>query len=324
MPFELDTPPRLSIRAENLPRFNDAGVSPPAPKSVIAVLLFWLAARATGIARAIRPLTVRLVPVLSKAVRSGTRHNATRIFGRPLSSSEQRVFTRDVVSHLYEFVTDIGRSSREPGDRILARVGSVEGEAAYRSLRARGRGVVLVTAHMGSFEVGLAALKRVERRVHVVYKRDASATFERMRTQMRRRIGVIETAIDDGLSAWLHLRDALRNGDAVVMQADRSVPGQRSTVVPFLHGHLRMPTGAVQLARLAACPIVPVFTVRLASGRFAVLLHPAIEPGGCADIPDSNDPGVIAVARAIESMVAKFPTQWLILAPAFEEDVADA
>ncbi|MBC7835819.1 MAG: lysophospholipid acyltransferase family protein [Phycisphaerales bacterium] len=297
------------------------GLGPPTVTPAALVPFFWLAAHAPRIVRGIQPLATCLVPLVSGTARAQTRRNALRIFGRALGRPEQRAFTRDVVNSFYEFVIDIGQSSRESVDQLLARIERVEGEGAYRSLRIQGRGTVLVTAHMGSFEVGLAALKRVEQRVHVVYKRDVTRTFESMRAKMRQTLGIIEAPIDGGLSTWMSLRDALLNGDVVVMQADRAMPGQKSAVVPFLHGHLRIPTGAVRLARLTGSPIVPVCTVRLASGRFAIHLHPAIEPGRSGDIPDSNDPTVLAVGKAIESMVATNPTQWLVLGAAFEEDV---
>lgn len=251
-----------------------------------------------------------------------TRRNATRIYGRALSNSEQKAFTRGVMSSFFEFVVDVGQSSRDTAERLLGRIERIEGEAAYRELRARGRGAVLVTAHMGSFEVGLAALRRAEPRVHVVFKRDASGPFESMRSRMRRTLGVLEAPIDEGLATWMDLRDALLSNDVVVMQADRTMPGQRSEVVPFLHGHLRIPTGAVRLARMTGSPIVPVYTVRLSSGRFAVHLHSAIEPGNGA--ASASDPSVVAVARSIESMVAQHPQQWLVLGAAFEEDAAHA
>ncbi|MBX3359038.1 MAG: lysophospholipid acyltransferase family protein [Phycisphaeraceae bacterium] len=285
---------------------------------------FGLAVRAPGVLRAIRPLVTRVVPLVSRGVRVQTRRNATRIFGRPLSPSEGRAFTRAVLDSFYEFILDVGQANREPIERLRGRIERVEGEEAYRALRGDGRGVVLVTAHMGSFEVGLAALMRVEQRVHVVYKRDASGPFEAMRARLRRLLGALEAPIDEGMSTWMGLRDALLGGDVVVMQADRAMPGQRFEVVPFLHGHLRLPTGAIRLARITGSPIVPVFTVRLASGRFAVHLCPAIEPGQSDPGPGATDPSLVAMARSIETMIARYPSQWLVLGAAFEEDAVSA
>jgi len=321
----LDSSVEATGRTSRSRNHIDTGPSASSVQSGTPVVLgpfFWLAALAPSFVRACRPLVMRLVPLVSRKVSSSTRRNATKIFGRSLTKPEQRAFTRGVVGNFFDFVIDVGQSSRETPERLLERIEVVEGEPAYRTARAGRRGAVLVTAHMGSFEVGLAALKRVERRVHVVFKRDASGPFEAMRARMRRTLGVLEAPIDDGLATWMDLRDALLNDDVVVMQADRTMPGQRSEVVPFLHGHLRVPTGAVRLARMTGSPIVPVFTLRLGTGRFAVYLFPAINPrgGGTA----ASDPAVVAVARSIESMVAKHPQQWLVLGAAFDEDAAHA
>lgn len=324
MAIQLDTPRAAQPSTPVPPISEPRGVERLTSTPPALGPYFWLAAHAPWLVRAIQPLATRLVPIVSTQVRVQTRKNAARIFGRTLHPAEQRAFTRSVVNHFYEFILDIGQSSNESVAQLFARIESVEGEAAYRALRAGGRGAVLVTAHMGSFEVGLAALTRAERRVHVVYKRDASVAFETIRARMRRTLGVIEAPIDDGLATWISLRDALRAGEVVVMQGDRAMPGQRSAVVPFLHGHLRVPTGAVRLAQLTGSPIVAVFTVRLASGRFAVHLSPAIEPGEPGSEIDAQAPSVLAVSRAIEEIVARYPTQWLVLNAAFEEDAQHA
>jgi len=324
MSVQLDLCP-VPDTARSVPtRAETRATEPPATTPRALGPFFWLAARSPRMMRALRAPLAWMIPYFAGSVRGHTRRNALRIFGRALDGVEQRAFTRGVVKSFYEFVVDVGQSCAESTEQLLQRVERVEGEAEYRAMRRTDRGAVLVTAHIGSFEVGLAALKRVERCVHVVYKRDASGPFESMRTGLRRRLGVIESPIDKGLATWMALRDALNGGGVVVMQADRAMPGQRSAVVPFLHGHLRVPTGAVRLARLTGSPIVPVFTVRLASGRFAMHLCRSIEPGDASCTSDSDDPAVLAIARSIELMVARYPTQWLMLGPAFEEDVAHA
>jgi KDO2-lipid IV(A) lauroyltransferase len=279
---------------------------------------FWLAAYAPWVVKFLRPLAVRVVPAVSRGVRDQTRRNAERVFGRELSAAERRAFTRGVLGSFYDFVADVGLAGRGSVERLHGLIERVEGAEGYAAARSKGRGAVMVTAHMGSFEVGLAALTRAEKpgAVRVVFRRDASGPFETMRARMRKMLGVIEAPIDDGLMTWMDLRDALLADGVVVMQADRAMPGQRSEVVPFLRGHLRIPTGAVRLARMTGSPIVPVFTVRLPSGRFAVELYPAIDAGA------DESAAVRAMAGAIESVVERHPTQWLVLGAAFEEDAS--
>jgi KDO2-lipid IV(A) lauroyltransferase len=172
-----------------------------------------------------------------------------------------------------------------------------------------------VTAHLGSFERGLAALAGAEPRIRVVFRRDTSAVFERQRARLRARLGVLEAPIDDGWSSWLPLRDALLADEVVVLQGDRAINGQRSIRIPFLHGHLRIPTGPVRLARLTGSPIIPVFAPRLPEGGVAVILGAPIEP--CDSGAD-----LTALAAAIESIVARHPDQWLAFEPVFDEDAS--
>ncbi len=265
----------------------------------------------------LRPVACAIVPLVSPAIRDATSRNARRIFGRELSGVGRRQFARDVVGAFYDFVVDVGRASRMSASELSGLVGDVEGLDAYRLARSRGRGAILVTAHLGAFETGLAALAREERRIRVVFKRDSTAGFERLRSRLHNTLGVIESPIDDGIDTWLGLRDALLNDEVVVMQGDRAVPGQRSEVVPFLSGHLRLPTGPVRLARMTESPIIPAFTVPGTHGGHRVLLKQPISSEG-------DDAGVLrALADAIAEVVARYPHHWLALEPMFHEDRAD-
>jgi KDO2-lipid IV(A) lauroyltransferase len=107
------------------------------------------------------------------------------------------------------------------------------------------------------------------------------------------------------------------------MQGDRAMPGQRSQTVPLLHGSVRLPTGPVKLAQLTGSPIVPVFVVRTAGGRYEVHLCEAIDVNDVdADATGGNpvDVALRALAARIETFIAKYPQQWLVLEPAFTED----
>ncbi len=300
-----------------------APVSP--PMTSLLGTFFRLAAWSPGMAAILRPIARLAVPLVSTAVRDATRKNSTRVFGRRLSRTEHRAYAREVVNSFYNFVVDVAGASNRSPEQLRSLVAHVDGLEAFRANRGAGRGAILVTAHFGSFECGLAALAREERRISVVFRRDADPAFEASRARLHRALGIVEAPIDDGLDTWLSLRDALLHNEVVVMQGDRAAPGQRTQTVPFLFGQLRLPTGPVRLARLTGSPIIPVFTVRQPDGRHRVLLLPAIEP----DTPptDAGDrapsASLRAIANSIASVVSRYPHQWLVLEPVFVEDLDD-
>ncbi len=276
---------------------------------------------------ALRPIACTAAPWCSGAMRAAINANSERIFGRPLRAREQRRFARRVIGSFYDFVLDVGRASKMSAEGLAGLVESVEGLDAYRAARKQGRGAVLVTAHVGTFEAGLAALAREEKRIRVVFKRDSVAAFERIRVRLHDALGVVEAPIDDGMGTLLALRDSLLNDEVVVMQGDRSVPGQKSAIVPFLHGHLRLPTGPVRLAQLTGAPIIPVFAIPTENGRYRVLLKPPIEvesdSNSAKDLPPTPSKALLALAASMAEVIAEYPHQWLVLEPVFHEDIED-
>src|SRR5204863_8657171 len=115
-----------------------------------------------------------------------------------------------------------------------------------------------------------------ERRIHVVFRRDRHWSFEQMRSEQRARLGIVEAPLDDGWDIWLRLREALLADEAVLLQGDSVLPGQRGVRVPFMGGHVELPAGPIKLAMATGAPIIPIFTVRGSPGRFRVIIEEPI------------------------------------------------
>jgi lauroyl/myristoyl acyltransferase len=272
-------------------------------------LLFRLTDVAPGLVRLCRPLFVRLAWSFCPGVRRATAANGARL----APTVDPRTFGLAVLGHFYDFVADVGR-----GRATAGAAAPPDDVAAYRAVRAARRGAVLVTAHMGSFEVGLTALAAEERTVHVVFKRDAVPAFDALRRRLRGRLGVIEAPVDDGsFAAWARLREALLRDEVVVIQGDRCLPGQKGQDVPVLGGHLTLPTGPFKLALSADAPVVPLFAVRQPDGRVSIQMRPAIS---VTDVASS----LAQYAAELTAQLEAHPTQWLVLHPAFREDAGGA
>jgi KDO2-lipid IV(A) lauroyltransferase len=281
--------------------------------------LFRLAAVAPGGVRALRPWIARLAHRFSPKIRASTDANAARILGPSITPAERRAFGVGVVSSFLDFVVDVGRSSRTSPGELLERVESVSGLDAYRAARALGKGAIVVTAHMGSFEVGLAALAHNEPKpIHVVFKRDPFSAFERLRASLRQRLNVREAPVDDGWTMWIRLRDALLDDEVVCIQGDRVMPGQKGVRVPMLDGHVLLPSGPVKLALAAGgAPIVPIFSIRTPADRIRIFIEDAIVISSA----EESDDAMRKLADVLARYVAAYPRQWLVLDKAFCEDV---
>src|SRR5439155_19959391 len=123
------------------------------------------------------------------------------------------------------------------------------------------------------------------------------------------KLGVIEAPIDDGLALWLRLREALLRDEVVMMHADRVIMGQKGCKVPFLHGHLLLPTGAIRLAMASGAPIIPALVIRRPDGRVRIHIEPhiTVEPSD-----EDPHPALLSFAATLEKYVRDYPEQWLL------------
>lgn len=290
------------------------------------------ARHATPLALALRRPMVWATWVSSPMIRAGTLANAARILGADSSARARASLARRVVASFYDFVCDMGRNRRLNVEQLAALVGEVEGNEHFTRAVSQGRGVVIVTAHLGSFETAVAALRaRAERipgtptlrvgRIHVVFKRDQLPVFDRMRSEQRRKLGVIEAPLDEGWTMWLRLRNALMRNEVVLMQGDRLLPGQSGERVRFLGGHIELPTGPAKLAIAAGSVLLPAFAVKDQRGFIKLSIEEPIHidpEGGAGQLPAV----MRRLGEAIERQVSRSPEQWLMLHPVWCEDRA--
>lgn len=316
-------PPHVAPSADAFPVVarNDAShVAQGSPDIRAAAVSFWLdrlfllAERAPRLLRLARVPLARLAYRCSASIRAGTLANAARILGPDSTPAERGAFARKVVEHFILFCHDIGRSLRMSPDELLSRIEHIEGHPHYDAARRQRRGAIVVTAHMGSFEVGMAALRRQDAKIHVVFRRDTFARFERMRAALRARLDISEAPVDEGWTVWMRLRDALQNDEVVVLQADRVMPGQKGHCVPVLGADMMLPAGPVKLAMATGAPIVPVFSIRTPTGGVRLCVEPAIEVRG-----NDIDQAMRQLAAVVGKYVQAHGEQWLMLQPAWCE-----
>ncbi len=278
--------------------------------------LFVCCRRTPWLTRGARGFFLRGAWACAPSLRSATTANARRILGPAASAANVRRVARGIIASFYDFVCDVGASLSQDRARLVGRIAAVHGHEHYLAARRDGAGAVVVTAHMGSFEVGVAALLEHDPIVHVVFKRDAIARFEQLRSRLHRSLGVRESPVDEGWGIWIRLRDALKRNEVVVVQGDRLMPGQRGLDVAVLGATMSLPTGPAKLALASGAPIVPIYSIRRPDGRIELFVEPAIRVGA----GDDPDKATAQLARILERYLLAYPDQWLMIQPAWCED----
>jgi KDO2-lipid IV(A) lauroyltransferase len=226
----------------------------------------------------------------------------------------------DVATTMVHFGHCLAEGLAAGGDRPPEFRFTLEGLDHLVRVRDGKRGAVLVTAHIGSWDVagGVSNLKGMDLAIAMAPERDAAARA--ISDASRARIGVKVFHVGDDPLAALPLARHVREGGAIALQIDRVPPGMRTSTATLFGRPWPVPLGPFQLAQVTGAPILPVFTARL--GFLHHLLH--------ADPPihiARGDDVQIAIARAmyaVETFIRRFPTQWFHFAEHPSIERADA
>jgi predicted LPLAT superfamily acyltransferase len=187
---------------------------------------------------------------------------------------------------------------------------SYEGEEHIRAAVAEGRGVILVSAHVGNWEAaGRLLRERVATNFSVAMVR-AEANALNAYLDKTQNAGLRIIPLDDA-DGGLQILAALRRGEAVAMHGDRFLPGARVRRMPFLGGEAAFPEGPFQLAALAGCPVITCFALRAGRRRYAFRAFAPQTLAGNSPRREADVEGALRLyAARVEAAVRENPCQW--------------
>ncbi|HEY4588449.1 MAG TPA: lysophospholipid acyltransferase family protein [Thermoanaerobaculia bacterium] len=203
------------------------------------------------------------------------------------------------------------RYERLSTDRVFTI--EAEGVEEWRELVGGPGGFILVTAHLGAWEVGsMLPASRDGRRVHVVREPETDPRAQRFIEGLIRRGGgeLYTTHFADDPQLGVGLLDALRRGEIVALQGDRPRSGGRTVEASLFGRSFALPVGPAALARAAGVPIVPVFVLREGRLRYRCLLRPALHVAQSGDRQRDLQEALAGFAADLEAVIRREPHQW--------------
>jgi predicted LPLAT superfamily acyltransferase len=186
-----------------------------------------------------------------------------------------------------------------------------EGEEEIRAALAEKRGVLLVTAHLGNWEVMGHLLERLATPVTLVMYDGVSPAMRRTldRLSEGRSFRVLYT--DGTPASAAAILEALRRGEIVGMMGDRLLSG-RGARVEFLGAAATLPVAPYVLAMTAGAPLLHVIALRTGSRRYALRAErrAPIKPGPRREREADLARWAGDFARFLERHLREFPHQW--------------
>jgi KDO2-lipid IV(A) lauroyltransferase len=215
---------------------------------------------------------------------------------------ERRRLARECFRHQLTNVTEcLYLTVREP-EQAGRRV-TVAGWEHAAAVVAAGRPLLLLTAHLGNWELLAAVVVGRGLRLYAVVRGLDDPVLQQTLQGLRRHLGS-ETIERGEPGAARKLLRALRSGGALCLLIDQDTPVDGNWV-PFFGRPAFTPLGAARLALRHRAAVVPVFLTRCPGGDHQATFLPPL------DLPPDPTAATALMTRVIEEQIRRHPEQWV-------------
>lgn len=232
-----------------------------------------------------------------------TLANLARCLGREESPAQLRRLGRRSFQHVGMTVVEACRYFLRPTDVMLSRV-RVEGSEHFKTAAAQGRGLLILTAHYGNWELLAAAHSLAGLPLSIVVRPLDHPVLDDLAARFRRRSGA-ELIIKR--QAAREVLEALRRQRMVGVLLDQNATRAEGVFVPFFGVPASTSKGLAILALRTGAPVVPVFLRRDPDGRHCIEVGPPIPPPADRDVVAYT----ALFNETLEATIRRAPEQWL-------------
>ncbi len=226
----------------------------------------------------------------------------------PESSPEDRKrWIQELARHLGMSAMEMLRfpilTREEVADTIVR-----EGLESYLKLRQERRGLILLTAHLGNWELSQIAEGIEGRPLMVLARKQKHRRLDELLGSFRQTFGSVAVSKGAGIRDLIR---ALRQGGTVGVLGDQS-GGERGVWVRFFGRLTTAPRGPMALALKLGVPIIPVFTYRQKGPSHRLVFDPTpFELVRTGDYEKDVEANAQRFFERLESEISNYPSQWL-------------
>ncbi len=249
--------------------------------------------------------------------RRGVRANLRTITG-------QRNVERLVISTFCKYSlnwTDVMLMMRLKGEKLFSLIGRTSSGTPLDDALARGTGAILISPHLGNWELGGLGLADLGYKLNVLTFREPDEKVNELRERVRGERGIAFIYVDrhdTSPLAIIEAVNALRRNEVVALLGDRDGSSHTMTI-NFFGRPAQIPLGAAYLSVASGAPVIPVF-VPLEGNRYSTLMEEPIHfRGGHKDNAVAIRGGVEQLVAVFEKYIRRYPDQWYNFFPYWDD-----
>jgi KDO2-lipid IV(A) lauroyltransferase len=270
-----------------------------------------------GVALKVGEFAGRLAFHCLRKLRKRTIGNLTMAFNGEKNRREILELARDVFANLGRNALEVGVLRRRPPEEINSII-TIRGEELLEEGFKKGKGVIYITAHLGSWELMAAyyALKG-HHPVNVIARSVYDERINRILLKFRSRYGVrtiLRGRARKGESIAASTKEilrVLRRNELLGVLIDQHIKGIDWVPVTFLGMPTTAPSGAASLAMASQAEVFFGYTYRGEDNRHYIVVERVGELTRSEDRTRDILTNTSLFTRLIEKSVREFPSQWV-------------
>jgi len=272
--------------------------------SIVAVFrLLSLIPRPTGLI--LGDIIGRILFLVLKRRRNVVIDNLTRAFKNEKNRAEITILAKKIFQNLGRILFEMAWSSRLSKEEIKKHI-VVKGMENFKKAHAKNKGVLLLSAHFGNFELLLVLIALFCSPVNIVVRHMSFRPLDPFITNFRTRFGGQTIPARRSMRKIL---TALKKKECVGIPLDQSVDWYEGVFIDFFGQRTCTNKGLSLIALKTEAPVVPAFLVWQGS-EFVLEFQPELPLVKTGDKTIDIESNTQQYTKAIEKFIRRYPDQW--------------
>jgi KDO2-lipid IV(A) lauroyltransferase len=187
--------------------------------------------------------------------------------------------------------------------------------------RAAGKGGILVTAHLGNWELGGMLLAVRDLPMTVLTLKEPSSALTRWREEYRRRLGIKTIEVGEDKFAFVEIVKTLRRNEFVAMLIDRPYLNS-GTKINFFGQETLFSSAPALLWQHTGAAVLPAFVLKNESGKYLSFVDPPVALEARSDPAEALRHNTQQIASIFEKIIRAHPSQWYNYVPIWNKSHA--
>jgi KDO2-lipid IV(A) lauroyltransferase len=244
-----------------------------------------------------------------RAGRRDTMTNLRHVLGPTASTKQVRATARQAMRNYFRVLVEFLSLRKLTRAEIMARMREVRGLEYMERALARGRGVILVGVHHGSWDMAGIVATSYNWSITAVADTYRYPPLNEWIFAPRMAWGGIRILSVREPQTLRQAFKILKRNEILALVVDRPMNGE-GIPVRFFDADLSFPQGAAAIALRTGATILPGYFVRRPDNTFMAEILPPVEYTPCGDHQEDVQGLTQALVTRLEEIIRRYPEQW--------------